>query len=306
MPASDIAIREREIVANRIFDAPRELVWRAFTDPEHLQHWWEPKGFTNTFHVFELKPGGLWRFTMHGSDGRNYENENVFVEIDWLSRIVFDHVSDPQFRATLGFEALGEKTKLTFHQSFETEAAFEFVKPFAVPGLEQNLERLAERLPRIDPNFGELTIIRIFDAPRALVWRAFTDPAHLAKWWGPKGFTNPVCEIDLKVGGALHIVMQGPEGAVSCHPMRGIFREIVPETRLVFTNCAVGPNDEVLLDGLTTIEFADRDGKTEMVLRTSARGLVPGASLMIAGMGMGWTQSIDKLADFLAAAKVGA
>ena len=99
---------DREIVATRVFDAPRELVFRAWTDPDHLVHWWGPKGFTNTFHEFDMRPGGVWRFVMHGPDGTNYKTESVFVEIVKPERIVFDHVSAPQFRMTATFDGLGQ------------------------------------------------------------------------------------------------------------------------------------------------------------------------------------------------------
>src|SRR4051794_12623895 len=92
------ATSDREIVATRVFDAPRELVFKAWTDPEHLAQWWGPTGFTNTFHEFDLRPGGVWRFVMHGPDGVDYKNENVFVEIVKPERIVFDHVSGPKFQ----------------------------------------------------------------------------------------------------------------------------------------------------------------------------------------------------------------
>ena len=81
---------------------------------------------------------------------------------------------------------------------------------------------------------GSVTIRRTFDAPRALVWRAWTDPKMMAQWFGPRMFTTPVCELDVRVGGALRIVMRGPDG--SEYPMKGIFTEVVPEERLVFTN----------------------------------------------------------------------
>jgi uncharacterized protein YndB with AHSA1/START domain len=82
----------------------------------------------------------------------------------------------------------------------------------------------------------ELVIERVFDAPPELVFQAWTQPAHLARWWGPKGFTNPVCEVDLRVGGAWRIVMRAPNGVE--YPGGGIYREIVVPERLVFTNGA--------------------------------------------------------------------
>src|ERR1700689_1494920 len=89
----------------------------------------------------------------------------------------------------------------------------------------------------VQTSVRELTLTRTFDAPRDLVFAAFTDPAHLAQWWGPRGFTNPVCEIDPRVGGVLRIDMRDPNGNV--YPMKGVIRDIVPPERLVFTNIAL-------------------------------------------------------------------
>ena len=112
-----IEVHGREVIATRIFDAPRALVWRAFTDPDHLKHWWGPNGFTCTFHEFDLRPGGAWHFIMHGPDGKDYENEWVFVAVDWMERIVLDHTNFPRHRLTMRFEDVdGGKTKLTFQQ----------------------------------------------------------------------------------------------------------------------------------------------------------------------------------------------
>ena len=97
------------------------------------------------------------------------------------------------------------------------------------------------------PAEREITITRIFDAPRETVFKAWTDAAQLAQWWGPKGFTNPVCEIDARVGGAIRIHMRSPDGSV--YPMKGEFREIVPPERIVFTNIAVDARTNPLSKG---------------------------------------------------------
>jgi len=292
-----VVVGDREMSATRIFDAPRALVWRAFTDTDHLKHWWGPNGFTNTIYEFNFKVGGLWRFTMHGPDGRDYPNESRFVAIDWLSKIVLDHICEPHFRMTIGFEDVGTKTKLSWHMHFDNAETFEAVKPMAVPGLEQNLNRLGAHLPKIDPMRRELTIVRSFAAPRDLVWQAWTDPAHLAKWWGPDDFTNPHCTVDLRVGGVLDIVMRAPDGQE--FPMRGVFQEIVAPEKLVFTNGPVNAKGEYLLDALTTATFAEKEGATEMTLHMRAIGLVPEAAFMITGMGAGWSQSLDRLVGLL-------
>ena len=140
---------DREIVTTRVMDAPRELVFKAWTDPDHLVHWWGPKGFTNTFHEFDLKPGGVWRFVMHGPDGGDYQNESVFVEIVKPERIVFHHVSAPQFQVTVTLAEQAGKTKLTWCMLFESVAECDKVKRFAVAANEQNLDRLEAQLARM-------------------------------------------------------------------------------------------------------------------------------------------------------------
>jgi uncharacterized protein YndB with AHSA1/START domain len=143
----------------------------------------------------------------------------------------------------------------------------------------------------------EITITRVFDAPRALVFAAWTDPKHLAHWWGPQGFTNPVCEFDARVGGLIRIHMRAPDGAV--YPMKGEVREIVPPERLVFANIAVDDSGNPIIDGLTTVTFAEANGKTTLTLHTRGAALLEYAAAYLKGMETGWTQSIDKLQAYL-------
>jgi uncharacterized protein YndB with AHSA1/START domain len=147
--------------------------------------------------------------------------------------------------------------------------------------------------------FGEasVTLTRVFDAPRALVWKAWTDPEMMAQWFGPRGFTNPVCELDVRVGGRLYIVMRGPDG--NDYPMKGVFREISVPERLVFTNIAIDKEGNHLLEGETTVTFLKKGGQTALTLETHAAGLVPIAPRMLGGMEAGWTQSIDKLEELV-------
>jgi uncharacterized protein YndB with AHSA1/START domain len=144
----------------------------------------------------------------------------------------------------------------------------------------------------------EITITRVFDAPRALVFKAWTDATVLAQWWGPKGFTNPVCEIDARVGGALRIHMRAPDGSI--YPMKGEIREIVPPERLAFTNIAVDEAGNPIIEGFTTVTFADENGKTRLTLHTRGGAVVEKAVAYLQGMEMGWTMSIDKLQALLA------
>ncbi|RBP94736.1 uncharacterized protein YndB with AHSA1/START domain [Cytobacillus firmus] len=115
--------RGREITVTRVFDAPVELVFDSWTKEDHLSKWWGPQGFTLTFQTFDMKPGGTWQFIMHGPDGVDFPNTNVFVEVVKLEQIVFKHDVYPHFLATAAFEDLDGKTKLTYTTIFEETSA---------------------------------------------------------------------------------------------------------------------------------------------------------------------------------------
>jgi uncharacterized protein YndB with AHSA1/START domain len=142
---------DREIVATRVFDAPRELMFKMWTEPEHIAQWWGPRGFTTTIYEMDVRPQGVWRFVMHGPDGADYQNKIVYLEIEGPERIVYDHVSGPRFQSTATFEDLGGKTRLTVRMVFESaELRDKVARDFgAVEGLNQTLERLGERLAKI-------------------------------------------------------------------------------------------------------------------------------------------------------------
>ena len=133
---------DRDIVSTRVFPVPRAALFAAWLDPERLARWWGPAGFRNTFAVFEPRPGGAWRFTMHGPDGTDYANECVFVEIAEPERIVLDHVSPPRFRVTATFAEADGRTTLVFRQRFQDAATCAKVRPVCVPANEQNFDRL--------------------------------------------------------------------------------------------------------------------------------------------------------------------
>lgn len=140
-------VGERKIVITRVFDAPRDLVFDAWTKEEHLSKWWGPQGFASTFQKFEMKPGGTWQFIMHGPDGVDYPNTNIIVEVVKPVRIVFKHDVFPLFLATTIFENLDGKTKLTYSTVFEENASvFDKVKTYAVPGAKQTMDRLEKHL----------------------------------------------------------------------------------------------------------------------------------------------------------------
>lgn len=151
----------------------------------------------------------------------------------------------------------------------------------------------------------DLVITRVFDAPRELVWKAWTEPEHVMQWWGPKGFTAPVARIDLRVGGEYLSCMRSPEGKE--YWSTGVFREVVPLERLVMTDSFADPEgnvvpashygmtDDIPLEMLITVTFEEDDGKTKLTLRHA--GLPAGETRD--GAGAGWNESLDKLAETL-------
>jgi len=148
-PCSIIGVRE--------FEAPRELVFAAFTDPKHLSRWWGPHGFTTTTSSFDMRPGGIWRFVMHGPDGRDYQNRVTYEEIVPPQRIVYRHgggddVEPVQFRQTITFEDLGSRTRITWRGDFPSPGERDrVIKEYgADKGLAETLSRLAEYVA--DPN----------------------------------------------------------------------------------------------------------------------------------------------------------
>lgn len=145
------------IVATREFDAPRALVFEAWTDPKHLSKWWGPDGFTTTTSAFDMRPGGMWRFVMHGPDGRDYENRITFDEVVKPERIAYHHgggddVEPVQFRTIVTFEDLdGQRTKITLRATFPSAAERDrVIKDYgADKGAAQTLARLGDYVAQL-------------------------------------------------------------------------------------------------------------------------------------------------------------
>jgi uncharacterized protein YndB with AHSA1/START domain len=139
-----------EIVSSRIFNSSKELLFRAWTEPEHLKNWWGPNGFTNTFHEFDLRVGGRWKFTMHGPEAGHYQNEVVFIKIDKPNLIAWNRISQPYFQVVTMFEELTDgKTRLVFRMIFNSSEECAKVKKFAVDKNEENFDRLEDELRKM-------------------------------------------------------------------------------------------------------------------------------------------------------------
>jgi uncharacterized protein YndB with AHSA1/START domain len=144
--SSTQAADPREIASGRVIDASRRKVFKAFADPTHLARWWGPKGFRNTFEEFDFRPGGTWRFTMHGPDGTDHANRSVFLDIQEPARIVLEHESPPVFRMTMTLADEDGKTRVDWRMLFESADVRDRIATFAVAANEQNFDRLQAEL----------------------------------------------------------------------------------------------------------------------------------------------------------------
>ncbi len=150
--AKDLA--DRSFVHARLIDAPREQVFDAHRDPARLARWWGPAGFSNTFHEFDLQPGGNWRFVMHGPDGTDHPNESRFTEVVEPERVVIEHLSGHHFAMTIRLESRGHQTLVGWRQVFDTAEERARIAAFVTPANEQNLDRLAAEVARLSANPG--------------------------------------------------------------------------------------------------------------------------------------------------------
>jgi uncharacterized protein YndB with AHSA1/START domain len=140
----------------------------------------------------------------------------------------------------------------------------------------------------------EVTITRVFNAPRQLVWKAWTDEKMMSQWWGPHRFRNLVCEMDVKPGGKIRIKMDSPE--FPDHWMTGTFLEIDEPNKLVFNSGAfLDENSNPQLEVMNTITFKEQNGKTEVTVHAAVTRATPAQAAAMAGMNEGWSQSLDRL-----------
>jgi uncharacterized protein YndB with AHSA1/START domain len=275
---------DREIVIEREFNAPRRLVWDAMTKAEHVAKWWGPRGFTTTVETMDFRVGGDWKLTMVGPDGMKYPNKSIFREIVDQERVVFSHGGGREdggkpganFVATWSFDDLApERTRVTLRMVFQTPEGRDLVvrEYNAVEGGKQTLTRLGEHLAAA---LSEPFVIeREFNAPRDLVWKAWTERDRFMQWFGPKGCSMPDATMDFRVGGELHFRLRAQDGGEMWG--KWIFREIVEPEKILFANSfsdetgAIAPcpfPGEWPLQMLTEIRFTENNGKTLVTLQS--------------------------------------
>jgi uncharacterized protein YndB with AHSA1/START domain len=258
------AEKNRELVITRVFNAPRELVFKAWIDRGQVAQWWGPKGFKSSIYDWDARPGGAIRIDMIGPDGVVYPMGGVFREIVEPERLVFITTALEDERGNPGLENVNTvtfaehngKTKLTLHVvviKATQEAAG------ALAGMEQGWTQTLDRLDDLVASADrEIVATRVFDAPRDLVFKMWTDREHVARWWGPKGFTNTIYEMDVRPGGVWRFVMHGPDGVD--YRNKVVYIEIVKPERLVYSHVSA-PQFQM------RVTFEEQGAKTKVTAR---------------------------------------
>jgi uncharacterized protein YndB with AHSA1/START domain len=299
---------KKELEISRLYNAPRELLFRVWTDPEHLARWWGPAGFTNPVCEIDVRPGGAILIHMQGPDGTVYPMDGMYHEIVEPERLVFmsaalDDKGSRLFEVlnTITFAEEGKKTKLTLHATVSkiTADAWQYLDGMN-QGWSQSLVRLGEyvkknisdgALQNSDDTSGrELVITRLLNAPPELVWKVWTEPDHIKNWWGPNGFTNTIDKMEVRPDGVWEFVMHGPDG--TDYKNKSIYQEIVKNEKIVFVH--LSPKFKV------TVTFEEHRKKTLLTWRMlfeSAEELNRVVKVFKADEGL--VQNVDKLEAYL-------
>jgi len=308
-PTTDQAAKApaRELTLTRVFDSPRELVFKAWTDPKHFAKWWGPDGFTNPVVELDVRPGGTIRVCMRSPQGQDFWMPGVFREVVPPERLVFTamvgdaanpHLEDVN---TVTFTDQGGKTKVTLHTRVVkvTPEGQQFLEGMD-EGWNQTLDHLGQYVGKLgfsaEPGTGEVVMMRVFDAPRSLVFEASTKCEHVKQWWGPRKYTVTECHIDLRPGGAWRFVQRGPDG--NEYPFKGVYREIVRPELLVYTFIF---DVERIRDyeSVVTTTLDEYDGKT-LLTSTQVHDSVESRDAAVqSGMESGAIETMDRLAEHL-------
>lgn len=276
--------QQQELFITRIFNAPRELVWKEWSDPERVKRWWGPKDFTAPFAKIDFREGGTYLYDMRSPDGKDFWSTGIYREIVPLEMIVAtDSFADEKgnvvpatsygmsadfplvLLVTVTFEEQDGKTVFTLRHAGMPK---DTIKDAEV-GWNESLDKLAQDLgvdasqataqatgkaraasliepPNRVPK-RDLVVKRIIDAPVERVWRAWTDPAYVMLWWGPEDYTSPLCMTDLREGGKYLFSMRAPQdqGGQESYTA-GVYGTIVPLERLEFTQSLADRDGNVL------------------------------------------------------------
>lgn len=297
---------------SRVFNAPRELVFQAFTEPVHLVRWFGPAGCKVIRLSMDLRAGGIYHYGLQTPDGGEMWGKQVFLEVTPPERLVIiQSFSDKdggltrhpmsatwplEMHATSIFEDAGDgTTKLTInwapHNSDEASiATFDGARENMAGGFTGMFGSLDTFLQETE---ADIIHSRLLKAPAALVWKALTDPKHVNAWWGPKGFKNTDVQQDVRVGGNWRFKMQGPDGGL--YQNKATYLELVEPSRLVMD---LGDDDSVHFR--VTITLNEEGDKTRITMGGKFPDRASRDAVLKFGALDGGQQSLAKLEALLA------
>lgn len=300
------------IQTRRVVDAPRALVWDAFTKVELLKRWMVHCDFTMTVCEVDLRPGGAWRMVHRAPSGQDHGYHGEFREIERPARLartfVYDAYPDARAVETFSFDDYGGKTTITVLIVHDTIAHRD---AHLKSGLDKGLSEVYAKLdavlaaqPRLeviaDPTQPTIVTHRVVDAPRALVWDMLTKPEHLKRWIGPRALTMTLCELDLRVGGKWRWRFRSPDGSEV--DFYGEMREIERPVRAVRTFIYQPFPDA---EALETVELHERAGKTTITTTTVHTTMQARDGHLDAGMAGGMTEGYERLDALIASQERG-
>jgi uncharacterized protein YndB with AHSA1/START domain len=311
--ARNEATADNELVLSRVYDAPRELVWKAWTDPKHVSNWWGPRGFSTTTEKMDVRVGGEWIHVMRGPDGSKYPNRSVFTEVVPFERIAYKHGGHKEGGPSISFDfvwtftEVGKgRTELKLRQIYKSkEERDNTIHKFgALEGGAQTLGRLSDFLMKTYggkklavtlPSSNEILLTRAFQAPASAVYHAHLDEKSIPHWWGPRGYVTKVETLDARVGGKWRFLNIDEEGRT--HAFRGEFKELVPNSKIVRTFEYEPMAGHVSLETMT---FEESDGETRATVLVRFENQEDRDGMYNAGMEWGSNQSFERLEERLA------
>lgn len=309
--------KPNEIYITRIYDAPVKAVWDAWTDPKQVALWWGPRGFTLTTHSKELKPGGQWRYTMHGPDGTDYPNITTYYEVEKYSRLVYDHGGNEErkalFHVTVDFTDLKGQTKMEMTMALATPEEAEQTKKFIkAAGGNSTWDRLAEYLEKESSGKESFVINRSFNATIEKVFEMWTNPKHFSQWLAPVGMSMEFTKAEIKEGGRCFYKMSNGQDLTFYGHIN--YLEIKKPNRIVYTQQFSDANGNLSRHPLmptwpesmlTTVTFATEENlQTRVTVTWEPQGNISKVELEAfikerGGMTQGWSGSFDKLDKYL-------